>query len=100
MESESNTKLLKQYTKRERKGVKRDAIKAGAKGAKRGESVEPTAKVTKGSIFPGAKYLKKLYSSSAFSVIAFTVAAVVIVKYGNDLAEIIDAQIPTEQSIL
>lgn len=91
MESESNTKLLKQYTKRERKGVKRDAIKAGARGAKRAESVEPTTKVTKGSIFPGAKYIKTLYSSSAFAFFTFTIAAIVIVKYGNEMAEYVDA---------
>ena len=100
MESKSNTKLLRQYTKRDRKTTKRDAIKAGAKGAKRGDSAEPDNKVTKGSIIPGAKYLKILTSSSSFSVITFVVAAAVIFKYGNEMAEYIDSQIPTEQGIL
>ena len=89
METQSNTKLLKQYPKRERpsKGKKFDAVKAGAKGNQQEQDEKPTRK----TVFPGATYIKALASSSALSMIAFGVAAIVIVKYGDKMAEYVES---------
>ena len=92
MESESNTKLLKQYTKRERKATtskRLDAVKAGAKGAKRGE-IEEDKSTKKTKAWPGAKYYKLATSSSAISMMVFAGACLAIVQYGDKMADYVE----------
>ena len=89
MEADSNNRLLRSMTKRDRKsksgGKSKDAIKAGAKGKK--EAGESKAS----RILPGSELLKKLTSTTALNVLAFGVACFAIVKYGDKMAEYIEA---------
>lgn len=95
MESESNTQKLRALTKRERKttGKRKDALKDAAKG-------EDSKEKAPSRSLPGATYLKKLTSSTAINVMAFGVACFAIYKYGDKMAEYIEAQVPSEKGIL
>ena len=90
MEADSNNRLLRSMTKRERKPTKaggkgKDAIKAGAKGKKEAGESTPSRKL------PGAELFKKLTSTTALNVMAFGVACFAIVKYGDKMAEYLEA---------
>ena len=103
MESESNTKLLKQMTKRERKPTstskRLNAIKAGSNPKKNEQVQEQKVKST--TFFPGASYLKSIYQNpSTTSVIVFGIACIAIIKYGDKMSEAIDSNFPTEKKIL
>lgn len=96
VEAESNTKLLKQITKRERKstGKRVDAIKAGASG----DVKEPEDKPRKSR--PGAAAIKKLTSTTALNLMAFGVACFAIYKYGDKMADYIESYVPSEKATL
>jgi len=98
MESEANYKMLKQMTKRERKGGKRkDAIKASNSAAATAED-KPEKALKKP--MPGAKYIKMLTSSTSVNIMAFGAACIAIIYYGDAMAEVIEQQVPSEKAIL
>ena len=89
MEADSNNRLLRSMTKRDRKpksGSKsKDAIKAGAKGKKEAGEAKVSSKL------PGSDLIKTLTSTTAINVIAFGLACFAIVKYGDKMAEYLES---------
>jgi hypothetical protein len=96
VESESNYKMLRQMTKRERKstGKRADALKAGAKA----DAKEPEDKPRKS--LPGQAVFKKLTSTTALNLMAFGVACFAIYKYGDKMADYIEGYVPSEKATL
>jgi predicted PurR-regulated permease PerM len=96
VESESNYKMLRQMTKRERKstGKRTDAIKAGAKS-----DDKPSEDSSRKSI-PGQAIFKKLTSTTALNLVAFGVACFAIYKYGDKMADYIEGYVPSEKATL
>jgi len=96
----SNTKLLKQHTKRERKprsGSKKiDALKK-----RTGNKASTSASKSAGSYLKGFKSpIKGIDMKLVFNVTVFLGASYAIYKYGDKISDVVMKQFPTEESMM
>jgi hypothetical protein len=98
--SVSNTKLLKQHTKRERKprssSKKMDALKK-----RTGQKGSASAGKSGGSYLKGFKSpIKSVDMKLLFNVTVFVGATYAIYKYGDKISETMMSFFPTEESMM
>ena len=99
MEDQSNTKLLKQLTKRTRNP---DASKNLGPSKKKSETADPRSenpaiKYIKASC---PEFLKRPSAKVAFDVAVFGAAAFIIIKFGSEMATTFENITPSEQSVM
>ena len=98
MEDQSNTKLLKQLTKRTRNP---DASKKLGPSKNKSEadsrSENPAIKYIKASC---PEFLKRPSAKVAFDVAVFGAAVFIIIKFGSEMATTFENVTPSEQSVM